>query len=240
MLLLFLQTFYPYPFCCSSSCSSGFPSSCSRFHCRFSSCCSCFLSCFLFCGSSCLPPRSSCSPSSCSCFPCSLSHAAPHAAPILVPAFPPAYHFKDPYAFPAFLTSFPACFPPAFLFMNPHAVPQAAPAFPLDFPHAAPSAAPASPHADLDDEFERLFNMYRGPEGDKDSDISDKEDEQVVPQFNVICSVENSGPVCLENSSEGDDSLSTSGLSSSTRRCREECNEAAAKRPRQSDESDSD
>lgn len=91
MLLLFLQTFYPYPFCCSSSCSSGFPSSCSRFHCRFSSCCSCFLSCFLFCGSSCLPPRSSCSPSSCSCFPCSLSHAAPHAAPILVPAFPPAY-----------------------------------------------------------------------------------------------------------------------------------------------------
>lgn len=95
MLLLFLQTFYPYPFCCSSSCSSGFPSSCSRFHCRFSSCCSCFLSCFLFCGSSCLPPRSSCSPSSCSCFPCSLSHAAPHAAPILVPAFPPAYHFKD-------------------------------------------------------------------------------------------------------------------------------------------------
>lgn len=109
---------------------------------------------------------------------------------------------------------------------------------PFDFPHAAP----ASPHADLDDDFERLFNVSRGPEEDKDSDFSDTEDEQVVPQFNVNCPIENTGPVCLENSSADDDSPSTSGLSSSTRRCREESNEdeAVTKRPRQSDESDSD
>lgn len=103
MLLLFLPTFYPYPFCCSSSCSSGFPSSCSRIHCRFSSCCSCFLSCFLL-----------------SAFPLR-APALPLAAPAFPAVFPMLLLMLLPFwfllsllltHFPYFIPClFPSCFP---------------------------------------------------------------------------------------------------------------------------------
>lgn len=164
--------------------------------------------------------------------PYSFPYAVPHPVPnAYSPAFPAAF----PHAASIFPPAFPAGFPPAFLFTDPHAfaLDNAAPAFPQPDPQIdQQSDPPTDSDYDSDDEFEQLMDVYSGPDDYEYSEFSDTGDEQVVPVFNI-------GP---EKSSEDEESPSTSGLSSSTRRRREDSDqgEPAAKRPRWSEESDSD
>lgn len=198
-------------------------------------------------------------------------HFAPyHVTYALSPFNPYAYPlcFADPYsglyyeflnanhyAVPStgFYIQFAHPFPYAFPMAVPYAVPHpfAHPylhAFSSVYPYVLPQAPPypgvyASPYDVLYGHYDYFENM--------------EEDEVEVFHFNatdLVSSVENIGPLPVENSfeevsfscffssfSEASEYPSTSGISSSTRRSREESSdEEAAKRPRWSPESDSD
>lgn len=172
-----------------------------------------------------------------------------------------AFHFSYPYVAPSYYLAFPyvaPSFPFAFHYAFPPVYPNA-PHLYTDLsgnPYAVPYAAP---HAYLDGVIEQLqLHQQRGPEEDGYYDEMEDEDRMEVPELvanSFMGLVENIGPLWAEDlfeefsfsgffsSSPGDtESPSTSGLSSFTSRRRERSNEEeeAAKKPRWSNESDSD
>ena len=152
----------------------------------------------------------------------------PPAPAAHIPADPFAFPFAPPYAPHLAFPHAPFYAAPYILpFALPYAPPFAFPYVPLHpFPFAGP---PAPPPADADEGM-----VVAGVDG---------EQRVVIPQLDA----ETIGPLSSEQSlgfftsEEDEESPSTSGLSSSTKRSREESDEqAAAKRPRWSDDSDSD
>lgn len=160
-----------------------------------------------------------------------------------------------------FYTQFAHLFP--YVYALPFGVPYAA-SDPFAHPyfHAFPSVDPyALPQAPLypgfhDNPYDVLYGHYDHFENMDDED-EEEEAGVEIPYFNateLVSSVENVGPLPVENSSEefsfscffssfpeASEYPSTSGISSSTRRISEESSdEEAAKRPRWSPESDSD
>lgn len=176
-----------------------------------------------------------------------------------VPAPPHVFHLSYPYATPPYHLTFPyvaTSFPFAFHYPFPPAYPNA-PHLYADLSGYPYAVSYAAPHAYLDGVVEQLLHQQRGPDGYYDE--MEEEDGMEVPEFNAnsfVGLVENIGPLWAEDlfeefsfsgffsSSPGDtDSPSTSGLSSFTSRRRERSNEEeeeAAKKPRWTNESDSD
>lgn len=190
-------------------------------------------------------------------YPYALLNALPHALPYANPFAPPYVRpYVPPNANPFAFAYDPPYLPP---YTPRHAAPYVPPyAAPHAFPYAAPPANPALFHADPHGVLEQLIarNQHERLEQDPGIDAIgvDEEDEIVIPELEVfgLGYPETIGPLttaeCLgffrSDSSLEEEAVvpSTSGLSSATRRSREESDEkgAVAKRPRWSDESDSD
>lgn len=191
-------------------------------------------------------------------------YAPDHLNYAVPPPHPNAYplYFADPYTgfyyeflnanhyvfhSADFYTQFACFFPYTLPYDDPYTMPH-------PYLYAVPSADPfAFPQAP------RYPGFHANPNDALDGhyDYDENMDGVEISHFNatdLVRSVENIGPLTLENASEEFSSAcffssfpeaseypSTSGISSSTRRCREESSdEEASKRPRWSPESDSD
>ncbi|KAK5853551.1 hypothetical protein PBY51_014694 [Eleginops maclovinus] len=153
--------------------------------------------------------------------PYAVLYAVPYSVPYAVP-YPYYAPWSNPYAYPY-----------ASPFADPHAYPQAAPAYPQAPPAYNDPPYDAYPSDDDNNHArEELFRRYF------DEPLAEDEDEEidVVGLDFPVLDVEDIGPISLEDSSEV-------SIDSSTKRCREDSEEeeeSPAKRPRWSEDSDSD
>lgn len=190
-----------------------------------------------------------------------------HPLPNVFAHFPPDFLYDFSYVYPfvygtsAYVTPHFPYAAPYFAFSNPYTFHSATSSFPLFDPnryvYSAPYNNPSFPNPDPHGDTWQL-NWQRIHEEDTYYDETEDEECGGISEFNGLSftgSVENFGPLgagdLYEEFSfsgfsssflEDSETPSTSGLGSSARRCRDRSSEdeAAAKKPRWSNESDSD